>query len=207
MRLLFFLTLIATSLQSDPITLAPGAQSVLQSLDTAPVLHFTLARRGGKFAATEYAKDYVNLTLLAQELGKVEGRFNLTQRVIQGNRLVRKAKIESVPGSDQGALMGKIAEDGLWFVLYSKTRICAVMHKVNSFYTDTCNPRYATIRIGEPPQELEMDLNMLTSDFYVVITTSRKGKKYDDLFSQSIGKFFLNSDEAEADRSSTRKII
>lgn len=118
MHLLFFLILIATSWQSGPVAFASGAQSVLQSLDTAPVLHFTLARRGGKFSATEYAKDYVNLTLLAQELGKVEGRFNLTQRVIKGNRLVRKAKIESVPGSDQGALMGKIADDGLWFVRY-----------------------------------------------------------------------------------------
>lgn len=117
MHLLFFLILIATW-QSGPVALASGAQSVLQSLDTAPVLHFKIARRGGKFAATEYAKDYVNLTLLAQELGKVEGRFNLTQRVIQGNRLVRKAKIEPVPGSDQGALMGKIADDGLWFVVY-----------------------------------------------------------------------------------------
>lgn len=60
---------------------------------------------------------------------------------------------------------------------------------MNAFYADTCNSRYATIRIGEPPQELEMDLNMLTSDFYVIITTSRKGKKYDDLFSQTIGIF------------------
>lgn len=117
MRLLFFLILIKISWQSGPVALAFEAQSVLQSLDTAPVLHFTLARRGGKFAATEYGKDYVNLTLLAQELGKVEGRFNLTQRVIKGNRLVRKAKIEAMPGSDQGALMGKIADDGLWFVL------------------------------------------------------------------------------------------
>lgn len=32
-----------------------------------------------------------------------------------------------------------------------------------------------------------MDLNMLVSDFYVVTTTSRKGSRYDDLFSQSNG--------------------
>jgi hypothetical protein len=32
-----------------------------------------------------------------------------------------------------------------------------------------------------------MDLNMLASDFYVVTTTSRKGSRYDDLFSQSHG--------------------
>lgn len=52
--------------------------------------------------------------------------------------------------------------------------------------------RYATIRIGEPPQEIEMDLNMLASDFYIAITTSRSGSRYDDLFSQSKGRCFLS---------------
>lgn len=33
-----------------------------------------------------------------------------------------------------------------------------------------------------------MDLNMLVSDFYVVTTTSRKGSRYDDYFSQSAQK-------------------
>ena len=45
------------------------------------------------------------------------------------------------------------------------------------------------MEIGEPPQTVEMDLNMLASDFYVVITTSRKGSRYDDLFSQTGGNF------------------
>lgn len=45
--------------------------------------------------------------------------------------------------------------------------------------------------IGDPPQEVEMDLNMLTSDFYVILTTSRKGSRYDDLFSQSCGCYIL----------------
>lgn len=48
--------------------------------------------------------------------------------------------------------------------------------------------RYAKIRIGDPPQEIETDLNMLVSDFYVVTTTSRKGSRYDDFFSQSAQK-------------------
>ena len=48
--------------------------------------------------------------------------------------------------------------------------------------------RYAKIKIGDPPQEIEMDLNMLVSDFYVVTTTSRKGSRYDDYFSQSAQK-------------------
>ena len=48
--------------------------------------------------------------------------------------------------------------------------------------------RYANIKIGNPPQEIEMDLNMLVYDFYVVTTTSRKGSRYDDYFSQSAQK-------------------
>ena len=47
--------------------------------------------------------------------------------------------------------------------------------------------RYAVVRIGMPPQAVEMDLNMLISDFYVVTTTSRTGSRYDDFFSQSNG--------------------
>ena len=48
--------------------------------------------------------------------------------------------------------------------------------------------RYAKVKIGDPPQEIEMDLNMLVSDFYVITTTSRKGSRYDDFFSRSAQK-------------------
>ena len=48
--------------------------------------------------------------------------------------------------------------------------------------------RYAKVKIGDPRQEIEMDLNMLVFDFYVVTTTSRKGSRYDDYFSQSAQK-------------------
>ena len=44
------------------------------------------------------------------------------------------------------------------------------------------------VKIGNPPQEIEMDLNMLASDFYVVTTTSQSGSKYDDYFSQTNGR-------------------
>lgn len=47
--------------------------------------------------------------------------------------------------------------------------------------------RYAKFKVGSPPQEIEVDLNMLVSDFYIVTTTSRKGSKYDDFFSQTVG--------------------
>ena len=48
--------------------------------------------------------------------------------------------------------------------------------------------RYAKIRIGNPPQEIEMDLNMLVSDFYVLTTSSRIGSRYDEFFSKSHGE-------------------
>ena len=93
-----------------------GAVSfVFRSLDTAPVLHFTLTRRGGKFAPQEYGRDSVNLSSLAQELEKTEARFNLTQRQVAGNKLVRKAKSVPAGGKDEGTLMGEVAKDGVWY--------------------------------------------------------------------------------------------
>ena len=86
----------------------------LRSPDTAPALHFTLTRRGGKFSPTEFALDYVNLTYLAQELEKTEARFNLTKREVKGNKLVRKAKSNDAGGKDSNALMGEVATDGIW---------------------------------------------------------------------------------------------
>lgn len=109
MHLLSFLALASTLLSS---TLATNP--ALRSLDIAPVLHFTLTRRGGKFAPTEFTRDYVNLTYLAQELEKTEDRFNLTKREVKGNKLVRKAKSNEVGGRDPSALMGEVAADGIW---------------------------------------------------------------------------------------------
>lgn len=101
------------------VIVAAGSQSLLQSLDAAPVLHFTLARRGGSFVATEANQDYVNFTYLTQELERIQDRFSLTRRVVKGNKLVRKARSDDAKGSDEGALMGDIADDGSWFVTRS----------------------------------------------------------------------------------------
>ena len=97
--------LLSFTLAIDPV---PG------SLDNAQVLHFTLTRRGGKFAPTVFARDYVNLTYLSQELEKTEARFNLTKREVEGNKLVRKAKSNEVGGRNPSMLMGEVAVDGIW---------------------------------------------------------------------------------------------
>lgn len=113
MHYLFCLTIKAFILIS-PTLVASSTQAVLRDLDNAPVLHFTLARRGGVFAATELGQDFVNLTYLAQELDKVEARFNLTRREVKGNKLVRTAKSNELRRSDEGGLMGEVATDGVW---------------------------------------------------------------------------------------------
>ena len=45
--------------------------------------------------------------------------------------------------------------------------------------------RYAEVGIGSPAQQIEVDLDMLTADFYVLTTTSGRGAKLHDYFSGS----------------------
>ena len=162
-----------------PFTFATS--SVLRSLDTAQVLHFTLSRRGGKLAPTVVGCDYVDLDYLAQELERTEARFNLTQRQVEGNKLVRRPKDASAVGKDEGALMGEVAEKGIWYVVLSSDDESILLTARRMF-------RYAKFKIGNPLQEIEVDLNMLVSDFYVLTTTSRRGSRYEDSFSQTAGR-------------------
>ena len=158
-------------------------QSVLRSLDSAPVIHFTVARRHGAFAATVADNDWVDLDHLAKQLQWAESRFNLTKREVKGNKLVRKAKSGGVGGKEGTGLMGDIASNGAWYVLIpSYKAYLSLADKLFSCY------RYANVGIGQPAQDIEMDLNMLASDFYVVKTSSQTGKSYDDFFSSSISK-------------------
>lgn len=55
--------------------------------------------------------------------------------------------------------------------------------------------RFAKVSLGNPVQEVEMDLDMLLSDFYVVTTTSTAGSRYDDFFSESYGMNCLTGSE------------
>lgn len=47
--------------------------------------------------------------------------------------------------------------------------------------------RYATLNIGDPPQAIEMDLDMLSSDFFIMTTTSFIGPKFNSFQSLSHG--------------------
>ncbi|KAL8834134.1 MAG: hypothetical protein Q9170_003908 [Blastenia crenularia] len=154
----FLLVLVLLTLVFDTFC----SQTILQSLDEAPVIHYTLSRRGGTFEATVPGNDSVEMDFLLRELERIEAKFNLTRREVKGNKLVRKAKSRAVGGQDDDGLMGELALNGTWF---------------------------ARLSIGEPPQAIDLDLNMLTSDFYVRHTTSHLGTKFDDLFSKTFDMF------------------
>ena len=111
MRLPAFSIIWAALFLSLTVATAPA----IRSLDDAPVLHFTLFRRGGKFAPIEHTCDYVNMTYLAQELEKTESRFNLTQREVKGNKLVRKAKSNGFGSEENGLTMGEETTDSIWY--------------------------------------------------------------------------------------------
>ena len=138
--------------------LVTGLQSILQSLDESPVVHYTLERRGGPFRATLGSTDCANFTYLTQQIETIESRFNLTKRAYQGNRLIRKTKTDESDGKSKDILINNVAETGSWF---------------------------AELKIGEPHQQVPMDLDLLSADFYMLITTSHSGTRYTDIFSKT----------------------
>lgn len=106
----FLLILVLYTLISDTFC----SQTILQFLDEAPIIHYTLTRRGGTFEATRPGNDSLEIDFLLRQLEKVETRFNLTRREAKGNKLVRKAKSKAVGGKDDDGLMGELAVNGTW---------------------------------------------------------------------------------------------
>jgi hypothetical protein len=59
--------------------------------------------------------------------------------------------------------------------------------------------RYVTLEVGNSPQALEFDVDMLGPDFYTVMTTSGVGNRYDTFSSSTHGKP-LSLQRVEADQ-------
>lgn len=106
------------------------------------------------------APDTANLTYLLEELSAVEGRYNATTREFNGNAVVRMPK--RLRGTQANTiLLGDVGRQGNWF---------------------------ADLRLGEPEQTVNADLDMLTADWYVFSTHGEKGSWFLDFHSKSYGK-------------------
>lgn len=75
-----------------------------------PALHFTIQRRGDRFAM----HDAANLTRLALTLSEVELRYAKTERVVEGNRLGRQQKSRNTGTTIDDGLITAIGHDGIW---------------------------------------------------------------------------------------------
>jgi hypothetical protein len=106
------------------------------------------------------APDIANLTYLLEQLQVVESRFNATTRDFVGNKVVRKPR--RLHGTQASStLLGDVGREGNWF---------------------------ASLHIGDPIQEVHMDLDMLTADWHIFSTSSGTGSFYLDFNSKTYGE-------------------
>lgn len=153
---------------------------------TLPPIHYTIARRGGSFPAPDTA----NLTFLQSVLADTHARFTNSERVLKDNKVVRVPRrwhdgqitnTTNIPLQSRSdahsrsgthlqpgtTLLGEVGSPGSWF---------------------------ASLKIGEPSQNVDMDLNMLTADFVVVSTPSGKGSFY---LEERSGTYSVRDDDEE----------
>jgi hypothetical protein len=79
----------------------------------APVIHFTISRRGGPTRTSKEA----DLSALAEAISRAETKYGLTRREVKGNKLVRKPKLKAKGGKTEQSLMTQVGEEGRWCVL------------------------------------------------------------------------------------------
>ena len=98
-------------------------QPVQSRHSSTNAIHFVLARRNGAFAPNRTA----DLDLLSSQLAEAEAKFNLTQREVRGNKVVRAPRGKAVGGGETNKLIGEIGRAGNWYgTLYSKPTIGVV---------------------------------------------------------------------------------
>ena len=103
--------------------------------------------------------DTANLTFLSEQLRIIETRLTATTRNFNGNQVVRKPKHKHGTQANS-ILLGEVGRDGNWF---------------------------ANLRLGDPPQNVDMDLDMITADWWLFSTNSNKGSFFLDFNSKSYG--------------------
>jgi hypothetical protein len=103
MQLLLLLPLLGLVHAQRPLHDAPPQSN-------GKSMFFTLERRGGPFPTMDIA----NMTFLAEVLRQSEARFNLTERAMQGNKVVRVPKNQGEGGPENHYLMAEAGRVGNW---------------------------------------------------------------------------------------------
>ncbi|KAK5099649.1 hypothetical protein LTR24_001308 [Lithohypha guttulata] len=98
--------------------------------------------------------ELANVTALSRILCRVEDRYARTYTDVDGNRVVRRW--HDGPDSADDFMLDGAGRDGSW---------------------------YTKLQVGQPPQTLEVDIDMLSPEFYTIMTQSDQGSKYDTFFS------------------------
>lgn len=101
-----------------------------------------------------------NLPFLAEQLAIAESRFNFTRREVKGNKIIRVPKDQHAGSIGWDRLIGEYGRIGNW---------------------------YARMKVGTPPQKIQLDLDMLTKDFAITTTSSPHGSRFEDFFSSTYG--------------------
>ncbi|KAK5045926.1 hypothetical protein LTR84_008712 [Exophiala bonariae] len=105
-------------------------------------------------------RETANLTYLADILQAVEAKYASSYREVDGNRLVRRWRLKDNDDENDPHLIDVAGHPNRW---------------------------YTHLKVGEPPQDLEVELDMLSPDFYTVVTTSERGSAYNASGSRSHG--------------------
>lgn len=142
--------------------LLPILISLISASPNLPPITYTTTRRGGSFPAPEVA----NLSSLLAHLRTATTRLTATTLVFRDDDQDQKELIR-VPKRLHGTqsetiLLGDVGREGNWF---------------------------ATLRIGEPVQTVDMDLDMLTADWWVFSTSSGTGSFFLDFNSRTYSMF------------------
>ncbi|KAF8858327.1 acid protease [Acephala macrosclerotiorum] len=136
-----------------------------------PPIHYAISRRGGSFPAPDTA----NLTYLLEQIKIVEQRFSATTRTFSGNKVVRKPKY----------LHGTQAEATLLELFLSRASTSKTKGSILTPILWDLGNWFASLHIGDPTQEVDMDLDMVTADFWILSTSSDKGSFFLDFNSKS----------------------
>ncbi|KAB8297966.1 hypothetical protein EYC80_001743 [Monilinia laxa] len=129
---------------------------------TLPPIHYTVARRGGSFPAPDTA----NLTFLQSTLAKTNARFTNSERLLKNNRVVRVPR--------------RLHNGQITNLTNLQPRTGTYIQPGTTLLAEVGNPGswFMSLKIGEPSQNVDLDLNMLTSDFAVITTPSGEGSFY-----------------------------